>query len=299
MKIAVTGATGFIGRYIVRQLIDQGHKLKCWCRPTSDIGGLAEFGDSIDWVPGQLGETQSSGELVKDCDAVIHAAFWRPGRGFRDAEGDVVEFARVNILGSLQLIEASRSVNVRRFIFISTCAVHEKILSDRLLDEAHPLWPLTHYGAHKAAIEKFVHSYGLGQGFPICALRPTGVYGCAEPVERSKWFDLVSKIVDGQDVEVDRGGKEVHASDVAKACQVLLSANQVNGQSYACYDRYISDFEVATIAKELSGSSSRILGNPKQPKNQIDTSKIRRLGMEFGSTKLLRTTLQQLVDHLT
>ncbi len=52
-----------------------------------------------------------------------------------------------------------------RFVFISTCAVHDVILADRPLDEAHPLWPKSHYGAHKAALEKFVHSYGLGQGW--------------------------------------------------------------------------------------------------------------------------------------
>ncbi len=72
----------------------------------------------------------------------------------------------VNLLGTLELIEASIAAGVKRFIFVSTCAVHEKILDDRPLDEAHPLWPLTHYGAHKAAIEKFVHSYGYGQGLP-------------------------------------------------------------------------------------------------------------------------------------
>jgi nucleoside-diphosphate-sugar epimerase len=49
--------------------------------------------------------------------------------------------------------------------------VHDVILQDRPLDEAHPLWPKSHYGAHKAAIEKFVHSFGLGEGYAICSLR--------------------------------------------------------------------------------------------------------------------------------
>ena len=73
------------------------------------------------------------------------------------------------------------------------CAVHETILDDRPLDEAHPLWPHSHYGAHKAAIEAFVHSYGRGHGYPICALRPTGIYGLARPARASKWFDLIAE----------------------------------------------------------------------------------------------------------
>ena len=53
--------------------------------------------------------------------------------------------------------------DVRRFVFIATCAVHDVILSDRPLDEAHPLWPKSHYGAHKAAIEKFVPADEIDQ----------------------------------------------------------------------------------------------------------------------------------------
>jgi len=206
MKIALTGATGFIGRYIVRQLVNQGHELSCWHRAGSDLSGFESIDSSIHWVQGGLLEDQAADELIAGCDAVVHAAFWRPGPGFRGAEGDVVEFAKVNILGTLDLIEAGRRADVKRFVYLSTCAVHEHILKDRPLDEAHPLWPLTHYGAHKAAIEKFVHSYGLGLGFPICALRPTGVYGVNHPIENTKWFGLVEDIVEGRDVQVACSG---------------------------------------------------------------------------------------------
>jgi nucleoside-diphosphate-sugar epimerase len=91
-------------------------------------------------------------------------------------------------------------------------------------------WATSHYGAHKAAIEQFVHSYGFGQGYPICALRPTGIYGVARPVASSKWFDLVEAVAHGQAVECRRGGKEVHAADVAKAVEILLSAEGVAGE---------------------------------------------------------------------
>jgi nucleoside-diphosphate-sugar epimerase len=181
-------------------------------------------------------------------------------------------------------------------VFISTCAVHEIILDDRPLDEAHPLWAQTHYGAHKAAIEKFVHSYGFGHGFPICALRPTGVYGVAQPVSNSKWYDLVASVVRGEPVSCSRGGKEVHAADVAKAISLLLEAENIAGQAYNCYDRYVSEYDVATLAKQLSGSDSEIDGSPMSPKHQIVTDKIRALGMEFGGDELLKQTVAELVS---
>jgi nucleoside-diphosphate-sugar epimerase len=197
------------------------------------------------------------------------------------------------------LIEAARQANVNRFVFISTCAVHEKILDDRPLDETHPTWATSHYGAHKAAIEQFVYSYGLGASFPICALRPTGIYGVAKPVDQSKWYPLVRSVVRDEPVECERGGKEVHAADVARAVELLLEeSSDVAGQAYNCYDRYVSEYEVATLAKHISGSASEIRGRPMSPRHQIETKKIQRLGMEFGGTGLLENTIGELVDAI-
>jgi nucleoside-diphosphate-sugar epimerase len=172
------------------------------------------------------------------------------------------------------------------------------ILGNRPLDEAHPLWPTGHYGAHKAALESFVHSLGLGKGWPICAVRPTGIYGLAHPARASRWYDLVGQVMRGEPVTSPRGGKEVHALDVARAIELLLTADAraIAGQSFNCYDRYIAEQEVARLAKELTGSRSEIAELNRGPKNQIETGKIRTLGMSFGGEALLRRTVQELVE---
>ena len=296
MQLAITGATGFLGRDLVAHLAGAGHHCRCWSRPGSDRSGFEAFERSITWVPGALDEPGSSRALVEGSDAVVHAALHHPGGGFRGSEGDIASFVEINVVGTIRLIEAARNAGVGRFVFISTCAVHEVILPDRPLDETHPLWPSSHYGAHKAAIEAFVHSYGHGQGFAICALRPTGIYGLAHPPERSKWFGLIGAVARGEDVTCQRGGKEVHAADVARAVGLLLTAEGVAGQSYNCYDRYISEFEVAVIAKELCGSRSTIAGAPAAPKHQIATGKLQALGMRFGGRPLLERTVRQILD---
>ncbi len=295
MRIAVTGATGFLGRYLVERLLAQGHQLRCWQRPTSDVSGFDSNPRRLQWLPGDLGDAPAAAELVAGCEAVVHAALYHPGGGFRGGEGDILEFVERNIVGALRLIEAARAADVGRFVFISSCAVHEKILSDRPLDETHPTWAASHYGAHKAAIEQFVHSYGSGQGYPICALRPTGIYGLAHPGQQSKWYELVRSVASGEPVECRRGGKEVHAADVARAVEILLLAPDIAGEVYNCYDRYVSDYEVASIAKRLSGSPSEIRGQPATPKHQIVTEKLRRLGMLFGGEPLLEQTIGQLL----
>jgi nucleoside-diphosphate-sugar epimerase len=298
MLIAVTGATGFLGRYIVRRLGESGHRLRCWYRPASDREGLESL--PMEWQTGALGDPAAAARLVNGADAVVHAALdWERSGGLRSGSRDSLEaFLERNLMGSLRLMLAARAANVSRFIFVSTCAVHEVILSDRPLDEAHPLWPTSHYGAHKAALEKFVHSFGLGEGWPVCSLRPTGIYGLAHPASASRWYDLVGRVLRGEPISSAKGGKEVHAADVARAVDLLLNAEAkaVAGQAFNCYDRYVAEQDVARLAEQITGSPSTVADLNRGPKNQIDTRKIRALGMTFGGESLLRRTVAELVE---
>jgi nucleoside-diphosphate-sugar epimerase len=298
MRIAITGATGFLGRYIVRHLSGLGHHLRCWYRPSADRSGFD--GLSVEWLAGELGDVAATRKFVSGVDAVVHGAVQWQGprnRGAR-SHGDADPFFGINLTGSLQLFQVAFEAEVPRFVFVSTCAVHDVILDDRPLDETHPLWPKSHYGAHKAALEAFVHSFGFGQGWPICSLRPTGIYGVAHPTQQSRWYDLIGQVVRGERIETPRGGKEVHAADVARAVELLLyaAADSITGQSFNCYDQYVSEEQVARIAKELTGSNSIISNSNRGPKHQIDTNKIRKLGMSFGGQDLLRRTVQELVN---
>jgi nucleoside-diphosphate-sugar epimerase len=300
MRIAVTGATGFLGRYIVRRLADTGHRLRCWYRPGSDRTGLESVAAQVEWLPGVLGDEAAVAELIRGADALVHAAVqWEgPRTRGRASHGAPGVFFGVNLTGSLQLFQAACEAGLSRCVFLSTCAVHEVILDDRPLDETHPLWPTSHYGAHKAALEAFVHSFGLGQGWPICALRPTGIYGLAHPASASRWYDLVGQVLRGEPISSAKGGKEVHAADVACAVELLLSADAraITGQSFNCYDRYVSEEEVARVARELAGCSGEVSSLNRGPKHQIDTKKIRALGMSFGGEGLLRQTVRELIE---
>ena len=299
MQVAITGATGFLGRYIVRKMHAVGNSCRCWFRSKSNCYEPESANSVLEWTYGELGNADSCDDLLQGCDVVVHSGLHRTGESFQADEPNVADFVQKNVVGTIQLIEAARKAGVQKFVYLSTCAVHDKILDDRPLDESHPLWMMTHYGAHKAAVEQFVHSYGFGIGFPIVALRPTGVYGLHHQAERSKWFDLVQQVVAGQDVECNGGGKEVHAADVADATDLLLHSNDNAGEVYSCYDRYVSKYDVATIAKEISGSASKILGAQSQPKHQIISDKLKAQGLQFGGEESLRQTVEQLVAEAT
>ncbi len=295
MKIAITGGSGFIGHYLLRQFLSHGHQLKCWRRTDSKVQDLPAGGPDCQWIEGNLKTCDTAGDLVQHCHAVIHNAFWRPGSRFQGEEGEIAEFVQTNLVGTLKLIEAAKKSGVKQFLFVSSCAVHDKILNDRRLDENHPLFPSSHYGAHKAAVEKFVHSYARSEGFNIGVVRPTGVYGLHHQLSKSKWFELIRNVMQGKEVFCGKGGKEVHANDVAKSMRVLLERDEFQGEVFACYDRYISEYDVAHLAKEISGSDAKINGHSIRPKNQIDTEKIRGMGMVFGGDELLRKTVNEIV----
>ena len=135
-------------------------------------------------------------------------------------------------------------------------------------------------------------------GYPICALRPTGVYGLAQPPARQQVVRFGRCGRPRRTVDCQRGGKEVHAADVAQAVELLLNApaDKVAGEAFNCYDRYMSEWEVAHLAKQISGSQAEIRGQQTSPKNQIVTEKLRSLGMTFGGQQLLETTVAQLVE---
>ena len=286
MKIAMTGATGFLGRYIVSQLAGAGNHLTCWHRPDQRpepiprtlASGLGQLDR------GQDRRSRSEQRLLEGADAVVHAALDHPGGGFRGNEGDFLGFIQANLVGTLRLIEAAQSAGIGRFIFISSCAVHDRILPDRPLDETHPTWSASHYGAHKAAIEAFVHSFGFGQGFPICACgrrESTAWLTLLRPASGIAW-SRASRA--GSPVECRRGGKEVHAADVARAVDLLLRADPRRSPARR---------STATTATSRNMKSRRSPGGSRQsdaeirgeatsPKNQIVTAKLDALGMTYG-----------------
>ncbi len=295
MKVAITGASGFLGRYLVEVLTAAGHQ----CRGLSRSARSARSESAVEWVQGSFTDGGTVAELVAGADAVVHAAFDRPGSGFIDPDIDVASYVDRNLIGSIRLIEAARRAGVGRFVLISSGAVHDEILPDRPLDETHPLWPHSHYGATKAALEAFVHSYGQGMGFPICALRPTAIYGVADPVEQSRWYDLIHAVVRGETVLCLKGGKQVHARDVARATTLLLAADGVAGQIYHCTDLFITDHAVAEMARDRAGSKARIEGEVPQARHPIACRQLKALGFKFGGEPLLQATVSDLVVKIS
>ncbi|MGB7326299.1 MAG: NAD(P)-dependent oxidoreductase [Rubripirellula sp.] len=295
MRIGLTGATGFLGQAFVKRAIADGHTVIAWRRDSH--AQPDRVSDGVTWIDGRLGDQDAATELAQRSDVIVHAGLDRSSDGFMDWPADPTAYFQTNVIGTLQLIEAAVSHSLRRFVFVSSGAVHEKIAINRSLDETHPLWPGSIYGSYKASVETLIHAYGNSGRLSCCAVRPTAIYGAADPIADSKWFALVQDIVAGRSVDVSGGSKSVNVDDVVDAIRMLLETDDcIDGESYNCCDRMISEHEVATIAKRLSKSESVISGSEKVAKNVIDTTKIQGLGFTFGGTPKLEATIQTLID---
>jgi nucleoside-diphosphate-sugar epimerase len=299
MKIGMTGATGFLGHCLTNRLLAQGHQVVAWCRDLKRISQSNEAPSAprVDWIEGRLGDDAATEALVQGCDAIVHAGLFQPGSGFIGGEGDAIEYLQTNVIGSAKLLETASKHRVGRFVFVSSGSVHDRVAADRALDEKHPLWPCSLYGAYKASVETFIHAYGFSGKLACCTLRPTAIYGVADPKEESKWYPMIADIAAGKDVHATGGSKSVHVADVAAAIELLLqTAEPISGETFNCTDRMISQYEVAQIAKRISASLSVISGESKEAKHPMDTSKIESLGMRFGGTALLESTIAELLS---
>jgi nucleoside-diphosphate-sugar epimerase len=291
MRVAVTGATGHVGRFVVDDLLAHGHAVRAWARAGSDRGG---FSGPVDWVEGGLDEPESAVDLVRGADALVHAAFAHVPGKYRGGEGaDAGAFLATNLGGSLGLIRRARREGVGRVVFLSTRAVYGARLWDRPLDERHPVRPTTHYGGYKAAVEAVLAGYGKAEGWPAASLRATGVYGVGHDPGRAKWAEVVRTSRAGT-APPPRAGTEVHGDDLAAAVRLLLEAPAaaVAGEAFNLSDVVVSHRAVTRLA------GGALAPPAPPPAGVMATDKLQALGWRPRGWGGVAATVARLVDAL-
>jgi nucleoside-diphosphate-sugar epimerase len=164
MKIAVTGARGFVGRHLAIVLSDGKHHVVPLNRN--------------DW---DLTSGTSPASLLAGCDAVVHLAAQVHRRGRDDDPAFVRTMFDTNVRGTERLARAAVECNVGRFVFLSSAAVYGGGDTTRSVDELTPCHPDTSYGRSKLAAEEVLQAIATETGLAIVALRPPLVYGAGAP----------------------------------------------------------------------------------------------------------------------
>ncbi len=296
MRVAVTGGTGYIGRYIVDALITSGHDVRVLVRNKSEPLGLPT---AVEVIGGALDPDADFSRLLDGADTLVHAAYQHVAGRYRGGEGDdLAGFMRINVGGSLALLAAARCAGVERCVIFSSRAVYGRRPPGTRLTEEMGIAPDTHYGAAKAALEAFAASFARQNGWCICALRPTGVYGLAWPPDRSKWLGLVRSLLAGEEHVEARAGTEVHGADVARAVIALLQApaKVVAGRAFNCSDLVVTTRDIARHVARLTGYDVPLPPASDASVLSIMTCEgLKSLGLTFSGQALLEETIGELI----
>lgn len=211
-RVLVTGGSGFIGRRVVRALLDDGADVTVADKRAFpvDVGH-----NGVRTVIGDLCDPSVVAEAVRPgTDVIIHlAALTRVLPSIEDPAAT----HRVNVDVTAGLLEQARVRGVGSFLFASTNAVTGDV-GRAVISEQIPLRPLTPYGATKAAAEMLIGAYASCYGMAGCSLRFSNVYGPGMQEKDSFVPRLMRAARDGTGVQVYGDGTQVrdlvHVDDV-------------------------------------------------------------------------------------
>ncbi len=170
-NVLVTGATGFVGPYLVKELLCQEARIKVLTM--EKLRNLPGLEDKITRVSGNITEPDSLQNIMKDVDIVFHLA---AVSNVNYAISHPRETFETNATGTLNLLEEARKNEVEKFVYISSSHVYG-IPQYLPMDEKHPVNPHEPYAASKAAAEMLVNIYALNYGLKTTIVRPFNMFG--------------------------------------------------------------------------------------------------------------------------
>lgn len=249
MNILITGATGFIGGFIVDEALSRGMQVWVAVRPTSSRKYLSD--PRIQFLELNLSDKEQMKRQMDGLrlDYVVHAA---GATKCLHAE----DFFRSNTEGTKNLVQAlmEQQMPLKRFVFVSSLSVYGPVAEQQPYREIcgnDTPQPNTAYGRSKLAAEQYIESI---EGFPYVILQPTGVYG---PRERD-YFMMAKSIKSHTDFSVGYKPQDltfVYVLDVVQAIFLALDCQKTGGKYM------LSDGEVYS-SRTFSDLIHRELGHP-------------------------------------
>jgi nucleoside-diphosphate-sugar epimerase len=249
MKALVIGGTLFIGRRLVRRLLEDGFEVAVLHRsPRHDLPPEIE-------------------NLVADRNDAAQVRRALAGRRFDFVFDNVYDWDRGTT--ARQVVDTVRACSggLRRYVFMSSVAAYGEGLDRR---EEDPLAPEDHpnpYVRNKASSERALFRLHRTEGLPVVTLRPPFVYGPENPFYREAFF--WDRIDDGRPIIVPGDGSRlmqfVYVEDLVWVCRKVIDEPAAVGQAFnVAHERAITQVEAVRAMAEAAGKPARLVFVPRE-----------------------------------
>lgn len=243
----VTGATGFVGSHVVRNLVEKGERVRVLVRPGRSLRNLA--GLTVETAPGDLTDPSSLRGAMKGCQRLYHVA-----ADYRLWARDPSEIYRNNVEGTRNVLEAARDAGVERIVYTSTVGALAEGINGHPADEQTPVRlsdMIGHYKRSKFLAEAEV-SAAAQRGIPVVIVNPSTPVGAGD-VKPTPTGQMIVDFLSGRmPAYVETGLNLVDVEDVAEGHRLAMEKGRV-GERYILGHQNLTLREILEILSRLSG----------------------------------------------
>lgn len=230
-KIVITGGGGFIGSHLTDALVEQNDVTVI---DNLSTGRRDHINNEADFATADIRDYEDLKRHIGDPDLVFHLSADAHTRETSAGWDDPIHDLEVNALGTLNLLEVIRESEIDpRIVFASSCALYGEP-EYTPMDEEHPMNPISPYGTHKLAGDRYMHAYASEHDLDTSSVRIFNTYGPRQP--RYVMYDFLKKLQqDNGTLEVLGSGNQVrdytYIDDAVQAFKIVAEKGE-RGEAY-------------------------------------------------------------------
>lgn len=286
MRVMVTGAAGFIGSHLVRELAERGIEVvgvDCYLPDSYDAEVKRAAGEAVASLPhvtmveADIRDPLPGSVWSGVTDVVNLAAM----PGLVKSWDDFDLYQSCNLTGVHRLLEGAMAQGIDHFVQISTSSVYGSLATG---SEDDPLRPISPYGVTKLAGERLTAAYGASFDVPYTALRYFSVFGPGQRPDMA-YHIVCERILDEQPVPIFGDGLQsrsnTYVMDIVRATVLALEVGPTNETMNIAGGETVSLLDAVRILEDELGRPARLEFGPARPGDQRhtqgDTTKAERL----------------------
>jgi nucleoside-diphosphate-sugar epimerase len=248
--IALTGATGFVGRFLLKDLKRHGYNVRALLRSP---GGLVPEIDNA--VIGDIAHATNLVQALRGVDYVVHSAAIAHALSGRPEE----DYRAINTEGTKALAQAAAKAGVKRFVFLSSVRAQSGPSAAEVLDESMEPAPTDAYGRSKLAAEQALAEVGIDWA----ALRPVLVYGPGLKGNLASLFTLARRPIPLPFAGFDAKRSLISLQNLSSAVRAVIETRQAPNRALLAADpQPISLAEMLTAIRSGLGRKPRLFYAP-------------------------------------